>query len=505
MPPWTKTGKRAEMGGMSTEAQPERSGEGTEGLFGVESEGRAKGAERPGGRPRLQCADRHQVVMRCGALDEQLSDDHTARMVWAYVESMNLEPLHRLIKAVEGRPGRKPIDPRILLALWIYATLDGVGSAREIDRLCQAHRAYEWICGGVGVNYHSISDFRSGHVEFLDQMLSDSVAALMHEGLVSLNRVAQDGMRVRASAGAASFRRAATLEECQAQAQEQVQELRKDLESDPAAASQRQRAARERGARERAQRIGRALEEAKKLGQKRQEQIQRKAAKDQEPQDKDPDQGAGSGQGPKAKEEPKPPRVSTTDPEAKVMKMADGGFRPAFNVQYASDTASQIVTGVGVNNIGSDMGQIGPMVGQHQERYGRAPQEVLVDGGFSKKEDIEQVGAPEVGVKVFAPVQKPRVEGQDPHQRRRGDSDVIAEWRERMGTAEAKAIYKERASTAECVNAAARNRGLRQFLVRGMEKVRAVALWFALAHNLVRAAALRAEAALRAQRALASG
>jgi transposase len=435
--------------------------------------------------------------MRCEALDAALPEDHPARIVWEYVESIDFGPLYERVKAVEGRAGRRPIDPRILMALWLYATLNGVGSARQIERLCETDAAYQWICGGVGVNYHTISDFRSDPVEFLDRVLTQSVAGLWYERLVSLTRVAQDGVRVRASAGAASFRREATLEECYAQAQEHVRQLREEIESDPGASSQRQQAARERAARERSERIGRALERVRELEKKRQEQAGKEGSG--KPPD---DQGPGSGgQGDKKAREP---RGSTTDPEARVMKMADGGFRPALNVQFATDTQSQIITGVDVSNSGSDMGQMGPMVEQHQERYGQRPQEMLVDGGFVKQEDIEQVSAPGVGVTVFAPVRKPKTEGQDPCQRQRRDSDAIAEWRQRMGTDAAKEIYKERASTAECVNALARNRGLRQFLVRGIQKARAVALWFALAHNLFRATTLRAVAALRAPRALAS-
>jgi len=441
-----------------------------------------------GGTPRVQCPDRRQAVMSWDTLDERLPEEHAARVVWAYVESGDLRPLYQRIKAVEGWAGRRPIDPKILLALWLYATLDGVGSAREIDRLCQSHDAYRWICGGVPVNYHSISDFRTEHMEFLDQLLSDSVAALVHEGLVTLNRVAQDGVRVRASAGADSFRRRPTLEECQAEAQEQVRKLREEVEADPATMSKRQQAARQRAVRERSERLGRALAAMQELEKKREAQAKKESAKD--------DQDQNGGEGNAKKREPREPRVSPTDPEATVMKMGDGGFRPAYNVQYATDTGTQIITGVDAGTVGSDQGQMAPMVQQHEDRYGQRPNQVLVDGGFAKKSDIEQVSS--LGVRVYAPVQKARKAEQDPYARRAEDSDVIGEWRGRMGSEEGKAIYKERASTAECVNAAARNRGLYQFLVRGLKKVKAVALLFALAHNLVRAVALRAQLAVAA-------
>ena len=423
-------------------------------------------APAPSGRPRVKRANRHQMAMRTVALDALLPEDHPARLVWEYVEGLDLGPLYEPIRAVEGHAGRDAIDPKILMGLWLYATLDGVGVARQLDRLCRDHVAYQWICGGVSVNYHTLSDFRTAHTEFLDELLTQSVATLMHQDLVTLHRVAQDGMRVRASAGAASFRRHKTLEECHCEAQEQVESLRAELEADPGASSKRQQAARRRAARERSERIRQALEELPEVESKK------------KPADRD-----------KA-------RVSTTDPEARVMKMADGGFRPAHNVQFATDTESQVITGVDVVNTGSDQGQMSPMVEQHQDRYGRAPDEVLVDGGFAKHEDIEQVSSPESGTVVYAPVQKAKKDDRDPHTRRPGDSKTIAEWRERMGTAEAKEIYKERASTAECVNAIARNRGLCQFLVRGLAKVRAVALWFALAHNLMRAVTLRSGAAV---------
>jgi len=420
----------------------------------------------PVGPVRLRRPDRRQVEMVMAALDSLLPDEHRARVVWEYVEGLDLTALHEKIRAVEGRAGRSATDPRILMSLWLYATLDGVGSARQLARLCEEHVAYRWICGGVSVNYHTLSDFRTAHVEFLDELLTQSVATLMQEGLVTLHRVAQDGMRVRANAGAASFRRRKTLESCQAEAREQVEALRKELESDPAASNRRQAAARRRAARERSERIGKALEQLSEIESKK------KAA------DKD-----------KA-------RASTTDADSRVMKMGDGGFRPAHNVQFATDTDSQVITGVDVVNTGSDQGQMLPMVQQHQERHGKAPDEMLVDGGFAKKQDIEKVSSDEMGVTVYAPVQKPKDKDRDPHERRPDDSEAIAEWRKRMGTPEAKEIYKDRASTAECVNAIARNRGLYQFLVRGLSKVRAVVLWFALAHNLMRAVALRAGASL---------
>jgi transposase len=429
------------------------------------------GGVQPPGVPRVKAADRSQVRFRQFAWNDLLPEDHQARIVWAYVESIDLAPLYQRIEAVEHCPGRAAIDPKILLALWLYAVLRAVGSARELARRCDGQTgelAFQWMCGDVSVNHHTLADFRGAHADFLDNLLTQSVAVLMHEGLVSLERVAQDGMKVRGSAGSASFRRRESLENCLKEAKNQVQSLRAELNDDPAAASRRQQAARQRAARERAERIARALEQLPEIEA-------RKSPKDRE----------------KA-------RASTTDPEARMMKMGDGGYRPAYNVQLATDAPSQIITGVDVNNSGSDQGKMAPMVEQHESRYGRTPDAMLVDGGFAKKEDITKVSAPNGSTTVYAPVMQSKTQNRDPHTPCADDSPAVAAWRVRMATDEAKLIYRDRASTAECVNAIARNRGLQQFRVRGRPKVRAVILLYALAHNLIRAAALRASAQAKA-------
>lgn len=421
------------------------------------------------GSPRLKTPERNQVEFRACCWNDLLPDDHQARVVWAYAESVDLSPLYQRIKAVERHAGQSAIDPRILFALWLYASLRGIGSARELARRCDLSTGevpFQWICGGVSVNHHTLSDFRVQHVELLDSIMTNSMAVLMQEGLVTLDRVAQDGMKVRASAGAASFRRGATLEQCLAEAKQQIEELKAEMDADPAAANRRQQAARMRAARERAERVQKALEQLPLVeAQKKGEEAKQNA------------------------------RVSTTDPEARVMKLADGGYRPAYNVQLAAETETQLITGVDVSNSGGDQGKLAPMVEQHEERYQEPPKEILVDGGFAKKDDITKVSPPEGGTTVYAPVQKSKKEEIDPHTPREDDSPAVAEWRRRMATDEAKEIYKQRASTAECVNAVIRNRQLYQVRVRGRPKVLAVVLWYVLAHNLIRAAVLRAQRA----------
>lgn len=415
-------------------------------------------------RPRLRFANREQATMRVCALDDLIADDHQVRVVWDYVAGLDLSALLAQVQAREAQAGAPATDPRIFMSLWLYATLRGVGSARELARRCDPQCGevpFQWICGEVTVNYHTLADFRTEHGAFLDALLTESVATLRHEGLVKMERVAQDGMKVRASAGASSFRRRKTLEEHLVEAERQVQALKDEVDADPAAGKRRQQKARQRAARERQQRLQRALQHLGNIES-------RKKTSDQEP------------------------RASTTDADAHVMKMGDGGFRPAYNVQLGTDTETQIITGVDVSTSGGDQGKMAPMVHQHEDRYGQAPKEMLVDGGFTKKEDIEEVSPPHGATTVYAPVQKSKDPQRDPHTPRGDDAPAVAQWRQRMATPEAKEIYKQRASTAECVNALARNRGLYQFRVRGQVKVRAAMLWFVLAHNLVRAATLRA-------------
>lgn len=415
-------------------------------------------AGRAACHPRLQRPNRRQTLLRPTDLESLLPEEHRARVVWEFVSGLDLSPYYEKIRAVEGTAGRPPIDPAILLALWLYATVEGVGSARAIDRFCEEHDAYRWICGGVSVNYHTLSDFRVNHGEILDGLLTESVGVLLMEGLVTLKRVAQDGVRVRASAGAASFRRKKTLERCLEEAERQVERLKKELDEDPGAMSRREAAAKRRAASERKRRVEEALRQWDEVAKRK-----------------------------KAGEREEKARVSTTDPDARVMKMGDGGFRPAVNGQFATDTESQVIVGVDATNVGSDMQAMPPMVEQIESRCGEPPEEYLVDANFASLESVESVSG---RTRVYAPPVKPRDAKRDPYEPLPGDSEAVAEWRQRMGTEAAKEIYRDRAATAECVNAIARNRGLRQITVRGLGKAKAVLLLFALAHNMMRIATL---------------
>jgi transposase len=414
---------------------------------------------------------RNQIELRPCDLESLLAHDHPARTVWAFVQALELAPLYARIKSVDGRGGAPAIDPAILVALWLWATIDGVGSAREVDRLCGRDDAYRWICGGVGVNYHSLADFRTEHEAWLDAQLTRSIAALLERKLVTLNAVAQDGLRVRAPAKASSFRRRDKLAALHAQAKAQVEALKKELAEDAGASSRRKQAAVQRAARERQQRLAAALATMDKL----------KPAPAPKPR------GRGKDDEPPGDTATKPaaePRVSSTDADARVMKMADGGFRPAFNAQLAVDAQTQLIAAVSVSNSGSDMGQMSPLHLDVQQRYGRSPDHWLADGGFTKLQAIDELTRR--GTQPVLPPPRSRNPQIDPLAPKPSDTPAQAQWRRLMASNWGKALYIWRGATVECANAQLRRRGFTRLNVCGLLKARAVLLWHALAHNLMR-------------------
>lgn len=421
---------------------------------------------------RVKRPERFQVEMQFYALDELLAKDHHARLVWQYVESLDLSPLYIKFEVTANTSGRSGISPEILFALWMLATIDGIGSAREIDRRCDTDLPYRWICGGVGVNYHTLSDFRTENVEFLEQLMIDSVSLLIDQGLLPLDTIAQDGMRVRANAGKSSFRRKPSLKDLQKEARTHLDDLKRQSEDESARqkSDAKKKAAEERAAKERLERINEALRQHEALSKKRQ-----KKTTDNEAQ-ADAEETVEN-----------KTRVSTTDPDARVMKMANGGFDPAFNVQFATDADTRIIVSVEVLNTGSDRGQLAPILANVSSDYHKQPKNILVDSAYATKNDV--TAAEQAGTKVVSTI--PRREqlkrsGKDPHSRQSGDTDEYVAFRARMAEDEYKDLYRQRPSVAEFPNAVCRNRGLRQFPVRGLAKVKAVALWHALAFNFTR-------------------
>lgn len=420
-----------------------------------------KGAEEgtAAGRPRTREPVRDQIELRAVDIDSLIGEDHPARLIWTYVEQLDLKVLEDAIRAREGRPGHPAMSPRLLLALWLYATSQGVGSARALERLCEGHDAYRWLVGGVSVNYHTLSDFRVDHGELLDRLLTENIASLAQAGIIDLGTLTQDGIRVRASAGASSFRRRATLERHLSEARALVEHLKREIDADADASNRRIRAARERAARERAARVTAALKvqgevEAQRERRKRKNRNQTKRQKQ--------------------------PRSSTTDPQARVMKMADGGFRPAFNVQVVSTSEEQIVVGIEPWTVGSDRGLMRPTLEATRKRIGRLPARHLGDGGLTAAKDI--AWAHNECVEVYCPPTRSK-HGSDPFLPKRGDGPGVLAWRARMASEEGQAQYRRR-GIAECIHGRWRQWNLR-LTVRGIAKVKAVMLWYALANNIL--------------------
>jgi transposase len=415
------------------------------------------------GPARLREPVRDQVELRAVDLEALLAAEHPARVIWAYVEKLDLSALEERVQARAHGPGQSPPSPRLFLALWLYATTQGVGSARALARLCESEDAYRWLCGGVSLNYHGLSDFRTEHPELLERLLIENVASLSVANVINLDEVVQDGLRVRASAGAGSFRRQKKLYKELRKAKRLVERLREENDDDPDASNRRIRAARERAAREREAQVQAALAQLAEIEAHR-------ARK-----------GRANRNNKKKGTKPSEPRASTTDPQARVMKMPDGGFRPAYNCQIATVAGGQIVISTSAETTGSDRGLMRPMLETIKRDFDGLPKRQLVDGGFNKNEDIEWAAAG--GVKVYGPAVKSK-HNTDPYTPRPDDGPGVAAWRRRMKSPHGKGVYKRRAP-GECINARFRNWGLRQFLVRGREKVLCVLRWYALANNIL--------------------
>lgn len=430
--------------------------------------GAGSGSASPAsGPPRLRRPDRAQVLLRPCCLEDLLPPGHTARLVERAVSRLDLSAFHEPIAARGSSPGRSATDPALLVALWLYAAIEGIGCGREIDRLCVSRDDFRWLCGGVSVNYHTLNDFRVGHEAALDRLFSDVLVMLVTRGLVRVDRICQDGVRIRASAGTSGFHRAASTRQMLSRAQAYLDELKTQM--DPAVSS-RAAAARERAARERVERLEAALAELPSI----------EAARERWTRGED---------------RKKQPRVSSTDPQARMMRMSNGGYSPAYNVQLAADPSSRAIVGVEVTNQGADSAQSQPMREQVHTRLegvvgaqGAAPtvREHVADGGYADADVVEKAERDGVTM-VVPPRERKPTPGTDPTTGVRADDPpAVVRWRERMVTDESRAIYAQRGSTIETINADLKeHRGLDRLRVRGLRKVRCVALWSALAYNLM--------------------
>ncbi|MFO0951177.1 MAG: transposase [Isosphaeraceae bacterium] len=343
--------------------------------------GRPPAGPGPAPPPRLRRPDREQMLMRPCSVDELIGDDHDARLVWRLVETWDLAAFLAAVRARGETPGRAATDPRLLVALWLYAATQGVAGGRELARLCESSDPYRWLCGTVPVNYHMLNDFRVGHEAAVSGLLTRMLAVLIHGGLVTVSRIAQDGTRVRAGAGANSFKRRDAIERALQQAEAHLEVIRKQAERAEDAA-ERHRAAEERAALRKVERMNQSLQELAKVEEAKAQQ--------------------------KAKPtRANPPRASTTDPDARFMRMPDGGTRPAYNVQLAVDAGSRAIVGVDVTNAGSDAGLAGPMRRSVEARTNEVVKEHLVDGGYVKLDELDRAAAAERPVTMTCRCQGP--------------------------------------------------------------------------------------------------
>lgn len=430
------------------------------------------------GGARVVKADRLQLSWDLVDLEGWLPADHRARVVWAFAETLDLSSLYAAVKSREGEAGRPTSDPRVHLALWLYATIDGVGSARELDRLSRGDLAYRWLRGGVPLDYHTLSDFRRNSGDLLDRLLGESLTALMAEGLVRLDEVIIDGTKVRAAASKGSFKTAAGLAEMARLAEERVATLKAETDADPAANLRRRKAARERAAREAGERATRAKAMLDKLAGEKEARTKTHQAEE-----------AGKAE----------PSASATDPEARMMRFADGAVRPGYNMQVAATADCGLILAIDPTDRRNDSGLARPMVKDIERRLGVVPGRIIVDTVYATAEDIVALAQPPRPVTTFAPAKPDRMDVSAHALRVRAakrarEPAALRDWRARMATPEGEAAMRKR-KRIELVNAQIKNRGLGRQLVRGLAKVRAVALLHALAHNLMTAHRLRLAAA----------
>jgi transposase len=422
---------------------------------------------------RVNRADRRQPAFEMVDLERLVPQDHRVRDVWAFVETLDLGVFYARIKARGEAPGRPAADPRVLLALWLNATIDGVGSARALARLCGDSITYRWICGGVGVNYELLRSFRNQSGAFLDQLLSQSLAVLIAADLLKLDEVITDGTKVRASASRSSMRHEPRVAEIEAELAARIAMLRQELDADPAVAERRVKTRQLAAAQERVRRVGAARA---KFAEREAERAAR----------------ATSHPGEAAKQaEADGPRVSTSDPDSRLMKMADGATRACYNVQVT--TANEFIVAIEPTERGNDRGLAPAMVAQVERRCGQAPSRLLADSTAMSEDDIKGFAESHPNLAVYAPP-KGCSETAKPASRVRYERKLASEpqclkdWRARMASEDGKAVYARRSRT-EHPHARMKNCGFGRMLVRGLPKVRTVCLLHAVAHNLVLGAA----------------
>lgn len=479
-----------------------------------------------GSSPRLKVVNRQQILLRTVDVEQLIEPEHAARAIWELVGQLNLDSFYQGVHSFEGSAGRSAFDPRLLISMWIYAYSRGIGSAREISRLCEIDPAFQWLTGMEPINHHTLSDFRVDHRAALDELFTQVLGLLSHEGLITLERVMQDGTKVRAYAQTNTFCREERIQQHLDAARQHVQAMGEPRQEPP---SDRCAQANRRAARERVEKLDRALKEIEKL----------RTAKMEDKRGYEP-------------------RVSITDPDARIMKTSDGGFAPSYNMQVVTDSHMGLIADVRVTQDVNDKFQLLPGMEGVESRFQQRPKEVVADGDFTTNLSVIQMAEREIDffgswnpgptarihvepdwrgihpefqrdafrydtvqdhyvcpagkLLVFSKSNKLPHGGEDrfykatradcglceyrerccPHYTTRGriithriEPAAVTKFKTKMQTPEGKAIYKQRSQIAEFPFAWIKEKlGLRRFHVRGLLNAGTEALWVCMTFNI---------------------
>jgi transposase len=411
---------------------------------------------------------RHQLEMHLNTLDMLLPRDHKARDIWEFVDKMDTSPCFVNVKTFFGHVGRSATSPKILFALWLYSILDGNTSARKLEELCKNHNVYKWLAGSAPINRTMLAEFRSLDPMNFEDLLTSCLAVMLQAGLITDTDFAQDGTRIKANAGFNSYRREDSLQKLKEEIKEYLKQLEIENTACTNALEKRAKAKEARIATERLNRVEDALKSLEKARVSREEN------------------GIKNREVP-TEEELKNVRASTTDPDARKMKMGEGGYRLAYNVQFATGLDSRVIFGVDVVTT-ADQGTAPRMMSMVHSRLRKLdmspPENWIGDAAYSAKADVNEIAEFFPDCNYYAP---PKVKkGIDPKKHLKGDSEAIKKWRDMIDSEETEALYKHRCSTAEFSNAQVKNRGLREFSARGLFKVKGMAILHAIAQNISR-------------------
>jgi len=314
-------------------------------------------------QPLIRPINRQQMSWRAVDVERLIGEDHRARAIWGLVGRLDLKRFYDGIESNAEEGGRPAFDPQLLISLWVYAYSEGIGSAREVARRCEYDPAFQWLTGLEEVNYHTLASFRVDRQQELDELFTQLLGVLSAEGLITLEQVMQDGTKIKALASTRSYHREGTIREHLERARQRVAEMGdpRNEEIGPKA-----KQARVRARQEQQKRLENALDELEKLRERKPTQ--------------------------KAKSEA---RVSTGDPQARVMKHSEGGLALSYNAQISADAAQGLIVDVAVTQEANDSAELLPAVDRVETRLKKKLRQMVADGGYTTRDNIEEMAGRE--------------------------------------------------------------------------------------------------------------